>query len=344
MTAPLPAIGSVLPTPPAHAPVADSVWSAWTSRHRHSAAFRTARAALAALLQQRDLPRLWLPAYVCDTVAAAGAAGEIAWYPTDERLHVDAGALEADLQAGDAVLVVDYFGRSPPPAVTALAERRRDVLWIEDRAQALEPDSAAFGDVLLYSPRKLFGVADGGLLVSNEPLPRPSPDREDPELWAANDARAQDREGAHPGRWFPAFQGREGAFTIESKPMSGRARAVLEAMALAPEAATRRSNWRRLAEQLADYALWPVTEPAFAPMAFPVLVDHAGATAAAMAGQRVWCARHWSELPSPCGAFPEAHRLAERCLSLPLDGRYGDEDMDRAADALRRCARPAQPR
>ena len=37
-----------------------------------------------------------------------------------------------------------------------------DIFWIEDCAQALVPD-VPWGDWQIFSPRKLFGVADGGV-------------------------------------------------------------------------------------------------------------------------------------------------------------------------------------
>ncbi len=104
------------------------------------------------------------------------------------------------------------------------------------------------------------------------------------------------------------------------------------------EIAARRANWQVLAAELADIALWPDASVAFAPLAFPVVVDDAAALSAHMAAERIWCARHWAELPSP-GSFAAAHALSRRCLSLPLDGRYGEDDMERIIAAIGRYPR-----
>ncbi len=339
------AIGSVLPAPSHRVPPRpDSVWEAWTGGFANVSAYRTARGALQALLDDRKVGRVWLPAYVCDALARGAAGREIAWYPVGRRLDIEAGRLLASVRPGDAVVVVDYFGRSPTGPLREFAAARPDVLWIEDRAQALEPDQPRFGEVLLFSPRKLFGVADGGLLVSDRPLPAPAPGAEPAQLWAANDGRASDPDGADPDSWFPAFRRREAEFTVDAAPMSGRTEAVLRALAWGDEAEARRANWRVLAQRLPEYALWPDLAPAFAPLAFPVTVEDAGAAAVALAQRRIWCARHWPELPSPRADFSEAHELAAHCLSLPLDSRYGAEDMERVAVSLREAARPAQPR
>ncbi len=318
----LSAIGGVQPAV-APRPVAESLWDHWTGDWAHAAAFSSARSALAALLRQQQPRRLWLPAYICQTVLDGATGVPIHWYAVDGRLEPEL----SEIEAGDTVLIVDYFGRS------TLAERRPDLFIIEDRAQALDPDRPPFGDVLLYSPRKLIGVGDGGLLVSNHPLPTPDEPGDD-ALWNANDARARDPDGLEPGGWRPAFIAREAGFEPDGRAMSDRTLAALQGLDWRAEAASRRANWAILAEALADLALWPDHDVPFTPLAFPVLTNDAGAMSAWLADYRIWAPRHWAEVPSPA-SFAAAHELARRCLSLPLDGRYGAADMQRIIEAVR---------
>lgn len=318
-------------------PSGESVWARWTAGFSYVTGFRTVRAGLRALLRDRSIRRIWLPAYICGS--AVPTEVPLAWIPVGRTLDLDVDALAPELRSGDAVMIIDYFGRSPASALIALAAARPDVLWIEDRAQALWPDRAPFGEVVLYSPRKLLGVADGGVLVSRAPLPQPNADTELPGLWHSNDARRADPDGRTPDTWFPGFRVREDEFTSAPAPMSDRTHSLLQSIALAPEAEIRQANWLMLAQLLPDYALWPEQHPAFVPLAFPVVVENAGNAASCMAAQRVWCARHWADLPSDADEFPEAHTLAAQCLSLPLDSRYDAEDMARVAAALRAVAR-----
>lgn len=317
-----PAIGGVLPALEPQ-PVEHSLWDRWTAGFTHTAAFSSARSALAALLRQRRPKRLWLPAYVCQTLLDGAAGWPVDWYAVDGALRMVPPALEA----GDAILVVDYFGRS------AGFEAPDGVLVIEDRAQALDPGAPAFGDVVLYSPRKLLGVGDGGLLVSNRPLPQPDePPAEG--LWDTNDARAHDPDGLNPGAWRPAFITREAGFEPDSRAMTARTEAALRGFDPSAEIAARQANWSALSEGVGDYALWPAGQAEFTPLAYPILTDDAGAMAAHLADRRIWAPRHWADLPSP-EAFTAAHDLARRCLSLPLDGRYGAGDMARIVEAVR---------
>jgi hypothetical protein len=316
-----PAIGGVLPALEPRS-VEHNLWDRWTAGFTHTAAFSSARSAMAALLRQRQPKRLWLPAYVCQTVLDGAAGWPVDWYAVDGALRIVPPALEP----GDAVLVINYFGRP------ARFEAPGDVLVIEDRAQALDPGAPAFGDVVLYSPRKLLGVGDGGLLASNQPLPQPGEPPTD-GLWNTNDARAQDPDGFNPGAWRPAFIAREAGFEPDNRAMTPRTETALRGFDPAGEIAARQANWSVLSAGLADIALWPVDRGPFAPLAFPILADDAGKLAAHLADQRIWAPRHWAELPSPA-SFTAAHDLARRCLSLPLDGRYGPVDMARIVEAV----------
>lgn len=335
-------IGSVMPAADLGPQTSASLWALWTGAYRHNAAFRNARSALAALLADKAIVRLWLPAYLCDAAAQAAASVEVIWYGVGADLDLPTAPFDA-LKSGDAVLAVDYFGRSPPPAFRRLAASRRDVLWIEDRAQALAPDAEPWGDVLLYSPRKLFGLGDGGLLVSDLPLPQPALADDAPErLWAPEDARAEDPDGGAPQTWFPLFQQREAAFAVDGRPISRRSLDALSRIDPQPAINRRKANYARLSARLGDYALWPGDDPWFAPLAFPVAIADRDEGVRRLARHGLFCARHWAELPCPRDSFGDAWALAARTLSIPCDQRYDEADMDRAADLVLAHARPAR--
>ncbi|HXQ09968.1 MAG TPA: hypothetical protein VN805_03105 [Caulobacteraceae bacterium] len=329
------AIGGVMPAEPAGSPRPDSIWNAWRADFPHTAAFANARSALAALLAQRRVSRVWLPAYVCSAVAEAAAAAHVAchYYNVSLRLESDPKALERELSVGDAVVIVAHFGRPPHDGWRDLIARWPEVVFIEDRAQALDTGEASHADTVIHSPRKLLGVADGGLLLARAPLPAPA-DPADDGLWAPQDARAGDPDGLTPERWRPLFTDAEASMRPSAAAATARTLAALKSSALTPIADARRANWLRLAEALAAWALWDELSPGFAPLAFPILTADAALAVTALAERRIWAPRHWPQLPSDPAAFPDAHRLAGACVSLPLDQRYGAADMSRIIEAV----------
>ena len=303
--------------------------------------FWNARSALAHLLATLGIRRVWLPAYICiDAADAAADDGRtVLFYSVGGDLKPDGDALTAGLRPGDAVLGVDYFG-APSAVLPDLAPAFPDIVWIQDRAQAMWPDPAPWGDYILYSLRKVVGAPDGGVLVCRgDAIPPPSwaPDDDVSRLQPAK-LRADDPLGIRNDLWFPAYQAAEAAMTSTPRPMSALSQAVIEGLDTTAISGRRRRNAQALLEAVGDAALFGGERLlAGAPLGVPVLTEDAGATAAYMAGQRIFCARHWAKLPSPAVDFPSEHALSRRLLTLPCDHRYGAPDMARVAETFLAC-------
>ena len=330
------AIGSVFPMPldVPNDRIDNSIWQGWTAGWSYVSSYSSARSALAALLRFKGTQRIWLPDFCCPALVEAAGAVEIGWYATTPELDVSLASLVPSLRPGDAVLAIDYFGRAPRSEFLDLVSAQRDVLWIEDRAHALNPGLPAWGDIVLYSPRKILGVGDGGLMVSQSPLPDPSSTPTAP-LPIAQSQRQRDPDGLRPDRWFPAFRTQEAAFCVDDGRMSDLTKTVLERADGAAISARRQSNARFLAAALEDLALWPTDPIDYAPLAFPICVADRDGVAQALAEQRIYCAKHWTDLPNDPAHFPAAHSLSAHILSLPCDQRYDERDMDRIVTAIR---------
>lgn len=332
------AIADIVPPP------GGGLLAGWMDGGADSVLLRNARAALALLLRSLNPARLWLPAYICrDAVEGAVAAGvAVAYFGQDATLAPDVGFLAAHLRPGDAVMAVDYFGRLPPVAFRDFCASRPDCHWIEDRAQAIAP-GAGWGDYLLYSPRKVVGVPDGGVLVVRCGA-APAAAIEDFPLddMPAVFRRLDDPAGERPDLWFPSFRAEEARMDARPLAMSRLARLLLDRIDPQPLIAARRANGRLLRQHLPDLLLWHDADDTEVPLGIPVVVPDAAAFVAEMAKARIWCARHWADLPSPPDEFPALHGLARRLVTLPCDQRYGRDDMMRIVDHVRRIV--VQPR
>ncbi|HXY99704.1 MAG TPA: hypothetical protein VEI03_06860 [Stellaceae bacterium] len=335
-----PPIGGFLPLAIDELPAAPvTPWQLWTGGARGALTFHNARSALVWLLRQKDVRRLWLPAYICREVAdaVAGAGTDIRFYAVGEALAPDAARLDAMLGRGDAVLGVDYFGFAPPAAFPALVRARGDVLWIEDRAQAFDPDAEPWGDWLIYSPRKLLGVPDGGLLVSQrcELSPPAYEDSRDLSFMAPTLERFEDAAETHSRDWYTSYREVEAGAVASLRPMSRLAGTLLRRIDAQSIASRRRRNHAMLAKAFPSLMLrFSGARPAAVPFGLALRVRDAGAVAGRLAEAGAFCARHWRSLPSDPRRFPEEHNLAQSLLTLPCDQRYGEAEMQRLIDCL----------
>ena len=316
----------------------NSVLAAWIPDGAQSWLLHNARSALHALWEQLRPGRIWLPAYICTDVASAISHGtETRYYPLDRSLVPSADFLATEIRSGDHVLGVDYFGRPVPAEFQSLVRARPDVGWIEDRAQALDPGESAWGDWVLYSPRKVVGVPDGGILVAHrKPLPSLATIAPTdfsfvlPYLERFEDDRETDN-----ARWYAHYRHTESALQVGRLSMSRISLAILAASDIHEDADRRRRNYQALHERLGEWALFPDSSVSYAPLGFPLQVKSGMALSEYLAARRIFAARHWPALPSDPRQFADAHSMAEKLVTLPCDYRYSEQDMRRVADTVR---------
>jgi dTDP-4-amino-4,6-dideoxygalactose transaminase len=298
--------------------------------------YGNARSALAALLRSVQPEKLWLPAYICCSVtqAAAAAAVPVGYFPLSEDLQPDVNFLDAQVQTGEMVLAVDYFGAPPGREFLSFVETRNDLLFIEDAAQAFDTGMKAWGRWRLYSPRKLVGVTDGGFIVPSDQIaPSYAANADsDPEIQHAARLRFNDKEGRCNPEWHAANQKREGAETVMACRISVESQRTLEALSVESIATKRQENFRTLTLQLSRLSFLKTATPEFVPMGFPIRVPAAIRTKIRkiLIDNHIFPSIHWENLPSPTSFVPE-HRLARELLTLPCDQRYDVHDMNRVA-------------
>ena len=308
-------------------------------------AFATARSAFKGLLDALPSGAVFLPAYLCPEMSAVVPLARRRFYPIDESLSPQVSFLAARVAPGDIVLGVDYFGRPPGADFLAYVAQHPQVHFVEDCAQALATGCEAWGDWQLYSPRKLVGVPDGGVLVarSGRAAATPLADSVPGDCAAAVDlARAQwmrheDADEEQNDRWYPLHRAKEDAMGVSATRISRLAWELLDRLDLDAIAAARRRNYAVLAGLLADVALLDALPAGCVPLGFPVRV--AAVRRDTIRGRlfdaRIYPAVHWEHLLAPAHEFAAEHALAAGALTLPCDQRYAAEQMQRLATAFR---------
>ena len=315
-----------------------SVLEQWT-RGGEWVGFHNARSAFAHLVCSVKPGTVWLPRYLCADMEQ-GAGPRVRCYGVNLSLELDDSEFEAGLLPGDLVVAVAYFGASVCQSLRELAARRRDVVWLEDRAQALAVADDVPEAWQLYSSRKLLGVADGGLLVGPvSSLPDPARRLPPPEHDRAAKARAAATTRDEVGEAYRFYVAIERAHAVADLAMSQETRRILAASSLAEKAARRRENFAVLDARLSARAA-PVVDRlrgAVAPFGYPLLLSQGrDAMAARLAAEGLFCAVHWRALGRADTADPVADRLRDGMLTLPVDHRYGPAEMERLADRVMR--------
>lgn len=292
-------------------------------------AYNLARSALQALLIAQKVRRVWLPHYVCAVMPDAARAidVEVVRYGLDAALEP---ASLPSLAADEAFLYVNYFGLKDAYIHDTLVKRLRHGL-IVDNSQSLF-SAAEMGVPTLYSPRKFVGVPDGGWLV-NGPVDLPS----------ATPGQSADRFEALLGRLagppeahYAAFLDVEHALGAEGlRGMSGATAQLLDSIDYPYIEQRRRDNFSVLHDALGPINHHGGLNLAPAPaLCYPFMAadpDEAARLRQTLLSERVYVPCYWREVLSEPGVPALERELAGRLLPLPIDQRYGVEDMNRLA-------------
>jgi hypothetical protein len=300
--------------------------------------------ARSALQIVRDLVRpnrVWLPAYLCDSMIAplSRDGSELCWYPTDARLRVIEGAWQRGISAGDLVIVISYFGF---PADSMLAEyaRARGAYVALDGACALLTRPSIAADFVVLSPRKFVGIPDGGSLLCARPEHRAACRQLElaapPQAWwqasmAALQGRPAFDRGEARAEWLECCERAEeaplGPFAISQVSR----RLLATAFDWDSIAMRRRENYRQLLERLQPFALYPELPDHVVPFGFPLRSARRDALRSALRSAGVLTPVHWSLPTEVPVAFEHSWQLSTELLTLPCDQRYDAADMQELA-------------
>ena len=335
--------GSVFPLePPAPGPLTKPPFASDSS-----VLTANATCGLFLLLEALRPKRVWLPSYLCPILidGARAAATPVRFYGLDARLRPESTAFDA-LEAGDAVVVIHFFGW-PSSIVEQVRAQHDRVFLIEDATQALlSADIGRLGDAVIHSPRKFLGVPDGGVLTLRQPdvALRPASAAAPSAWWDDQLGAAEGRRDFDDGLisdrgWFDRSQRAQRHHPIGSYAMSAHTRSVLwSPIDYGEIARRRRHNHQLLHGHLGDLALLGDLPASAVPMGYPVYTERRDRIREALFEAEIYPSIHWSIEAAVPTAFERSHLLASRILTLPLDQRYGETEMERMAAIVLRHA------
>lgn len=295
-----------------------------------------ARSGISLLIDLFSPGQVWMPSYLCNAMIKATDESKAAvrFYEVEYDLRIKHIDWTRDVQAGDFVVFVDYFGFPFDPNYALLAKQRG--AWIlEDACQALLSNSESeFSDFIIYSPRKFIGVPDGGIVrfstkneINEIRLGRP------PEEWWLRAffgmilRREYDLHGGNHG-WSDLFQEAATHTPIGRFAISELTHALICHGFDYPFISERRiENYSFLASQLCEFALFPFLGKSTVPLGFPIRINDRDRIRKMLLEKGILSTVHWPINGFVPEVFQESHRLSNEIMTLPCDQRYDLGDM-----------------
>ena len=297
--------------------------------HKGAVALDCARSCLEYLIELRGIRSMALPDLMCSAVPSAcdyaGCAHRT--YRVGEDLLPDYGF---DLAEGEWLYLADYYG-------TLTAEAVADALdfaggrVVVDEVQGFFRKPWEDADTI-YTCRKFFGVPDGAYLATRDGavLARDLPICRSSARMMHVLGRPEDGASAHYAEYSLV---EEGLGENGPEAMSEVTRRLLSGVDYRRVKAAREYNFAVLAEVLGQLNLLDPGRPV-GPYMYPFLVKDAGAARARLAARGMYVPTLWPNVLDEYSEGSIARRYAVNLLPLPVDQRYGEEDMRVLAKAV----------
>lgn len=294
--------------------------------HEDAILLNCGRNALAYLLEAKGIKKLYLPYFLCDSVAnvCKKYGVEVVFY------HIGENWLPKDLVIdGDAWLyIVNFYGQITREDLARLAAAYRNI--IIDNAQAYFDAPLANVDTL-YTCRKFFGVSDGAVLYTNSKLER---SLEIDESFNRIHYVLGRYERTASEFYEEAAQNNDIFDNEPIKEMSRLTKNLLRSIDYEYVKQVRTNNFAYLHEKLREVNKLNVRliEGAFM---YPLLIDDGMKIRKQLQQMKIYIPTLWPNVLEECEPDTLEYKFAAKILPIPVDQRYGIEDMEYLVEVIR---------
>lgn len=290
-------------------------------------AVNNARNALAYIIKARNIKKLHIPYFLCDSVTKVCDREMINY----EYYHIGSDFLpifEKKLSPNEYLYIVNFYGQIDNTLVHELAIKYKYIIF--DNVQAFF-QTPVEGIDTIYSCRKFFGVPDGGYLATNKII-------KDLLQIDSSKERMKHILGRFEGSasdYYSDFKANDALFAeLELKQMSALTHNILGAIDYDSVKRQRNSNYIALNEHLKDKNLLSLIMP-IGPYCYPFYCKNGMKIKKKLAERKIFVATLWPNVLNMDESIERDY--AENILPLPCDQRYDVNDMLFVVKEIKKC-------
>ena len=277
------------------------------------------RNALAYLFKARDIKRIRLPYFLCDSVfnVCKKYGVEIVYY----HIHDKWLPVGIELASEDWLYIVNYYGQLDKDDILGLVGKYKRV--IVDNAQAYFEEPLPKVDTL-YTCRKFFGVSDGAVLFTDFEIKEDLPMDESFERMHFVLGRFE----RCAGDFYQEASNNNEIFDNEPiKRMSKLTRNILHGVDYQFVRTRRTENFRFLNERLKSINNLKVKNVEGAFM-YPLMIEDAQKVKKMLLEHKIYIPTLWPNVVNDLPHDWWEWKLANNVLPLPCDQRYSVKDLE----------------
>jgi hypothetical protein len=288
--------------------------------YKNLLSLNTGRNALLYLFKMKNIQKLYIPYYLCNSVSYMLEKHEFDF----EYYHIDADfnpIFNKKLCEGEYLYIVNYYGQLTNDKVIYLNQNYGNIILDNTHAFFQKPID---GIDTIYSCRKFFGVPDGAYLSTNSVLD------EVIEIDISKDRMTHilGRFEGTASDYYSNFQENDASFKFEPlKYMSKLTKNILGAIDYKKVKEIRDENYAYLESKLKKINKLRLITPEGA-FAYPFYLENGVEIRKNLAANKIYIPTLWPNVLEDTFKGSLEYDYAANILPLPCDQRYGISDME----------------
>lgn len=301
--------------------------------HNKATAVNSGRNALSLILKELKIKKLLLPFYSCDVLLQAmdkvGVTHE--FYKIDSDFNP---IIPGKPRKNTAVLYINYFGLMEAKS-KSLAQKYENLIIDNSQAFFADPFNASAS---FYSPRKFFGVPDGGYLYLKQQNTTTTINEKECAYNRCEHLLKRIELGAEKG--YKAYKENEAYLDrAPVRKISSLSDKILKGIDYSKVKENRISNFRHLHSALAEFNEFPIDfdKASNVPMIYPFLRKGNESIREKLIKRKIYVARYWENVIDWVDDESSIETyLTKNLIPLPIDQRYGSTEMNFIIEAVRK--------
>ena len=292
--------------------------------HENAIALNCGRSCLAYLIRTKKIKKIWIPKFLCRSIVdiCKREEVEVAYY----SVNMDFRPQLMDTE--EWVYLVNFYGQISNHFIGNLRKYYPNIIVDNIQAYFQEPIN---GIDTIYTCRKFFGVADGAFVYTDTQL-------EDLDV-----DESFERMRSLLGRYERTASEFYNEFIEEEKKfseykilrMSKLTFNLLHGIDYEAVKSKRTENFAYLHKSLKDKNQLELSIPDGAYM-YPLYIENGVYFRKELQAKKIFIPTLWPDVFEVCTDSELEYNMAKNILPLPVDQRYGEEEMDFIVNAIKR--------
>lgn len=286
--------------------------------HDKAVALNCARSCLSYLIQAKKITKIVVPKYLCASVRDVCKREQVTvrYYSIDEKFLPTNILLDTD----EWLYVVNYYGQLDDCLLQQLHAKYHRIIVDNVQAYFREPIK---GIDTIYTCRKFFGVTDGALLYTDTIMNCEFEQDQSFEriryLFGRYERCADE--------FYGDYTTNEALFMdVPIRSMSKLTRNLLHAIDYSTVKEKRTNNFQVLHDAFKEKNKLHLKTPEGAFM-YPLYIEHGAHVRGELQKRKIYIPILWPDVFKLCDEKELEYDMAKNILPLPVDQRYGKEDM-----------------